>query len=202
MELSNVTFIGPPFEPGSSIVAALPNNLLGLLRQINGFILLEGGLHLRGVCAEPQWHSLASVLTGPQALHTLYPELRETDVPFAQDCVADQYVLRDRVVYKLEAETGTFSSLGLSLPEFLAAAEANPAEFLGMQPLQRYQQDGGALQPGQVLHVYPPFCTQEAASGVSLKAVPFGEAIAFLSAFARQAPGLAPGQQLQVKVVP
>jgi hypothetical protein len=71
-----------------------------------------------------------------------------------------------------------------------------------MQPLQRYQQDGGALHPGQVLHVYPPFCTQEAANGVSLKAVPFSEAIAFLSQFARQVSALAPGQQLHVKVVP
>jgi hypothetical protein len=202
MELSNVTFVGPPFEASSSIVAALPDNLVGLLNQINGFILLEGGLHVRGVCSEPQWHSLASVLTGPQALHTFYPALHATDVPFAQDCVADQYVLRERVVHKLDAETGTLSSLELSLPKFLAAAEANPVEFLGMQPLQRYQHDGGALDPGQVLHVYPPFCTQEAADGVSLQAVPFNEAIAFLSGFARQVSGLAPGQQLHVKVVP
>lgn len=202
MELSNVTFMGPPFEEGSSIVAALPDNLVGLLRQINGFILLGGALHLRGVCTEPEWHSLASVTTGPQALQKLYPALCASDVPFAQDCVADQYVLRDRVVHKLEAETGTLTPLGLSLPEFLAAAEANPVEFLGMQPLQRYQQDGGALQPGQVLHVYPPFCTREASNGVSLRAVPFSEALAFLSDFARQVSGLAPGQQLQVKVVP
>ncbi len=202
MELSNVTFVGPHFEEGSAIAGALPDNLVGLLRQINGFILLEGGLHLRGVCSEPEWHSLAAVLTGPQAMHTLYPALRASDIPFAQDCVADQYVLRDRVVYKLEAETGNLVSLGQSLPEFLAAAQANPIEFLGMQPLQRYQQDGGALEPGQVLHVYPPFCTQEAANGVSLNPVPYGEAIAFLSEFARKVSGLAPGQRLHVKVVP
>jgi hypothetical protein len=202
MELSNVTFIGPPFEASSPIVATLPDNLVGLLQQINGFILLEGALHVRGVCTDPEWHSVAAVFTGPSALHTLYPSLSSQDVPFAQDCVADQYVLRNRVVHKLEAETGTLCSLNLSLPEFLAAAEANPVEFLGMQPLQRYQQEGDALQPGQVLHVYPPFCTQEAANGVSLKAVPFSEAIAFLADFARQVSGLAPGQRVQVKVVP
>lgn len=202
MELGNVTYHGPQFEAGSSIVAALPDDLVGLLRQVNGFIAFEGGLHVRGVCAEPQWHNLARVLIGPQALHTHYPVLRESDVPFAQDCVADQFVLRDRVVHKLWAETGTLSSLDLSLPEFLAAAEADPVEFLCMQPLQRHQQDGGALKPGQVLHVYPPFCTREAQDGVSLKAVPVGAALAFLSDFARQVSGLADGQQLQVDVMP
>jgi hypothetical protein len=112
MELSNVTFGGPRFEEGSAIAAALPDNLVGLLRQINGFILFEGGLHLRGVCTDPEWHSLASVTAGPQAMHTRYPALLASDVPFAQDCVADQYVLRDRVVQKLEAETGNLASSG------------------------------------------------------------------------------------------
>src|SRR5262249_39670927 len=168
MELSNVTFVGPAFEEGSLLIPALPDNLVGLLRQINGFILFEGGLHVRGVCADPEWHSLASVLKGPKALHVLYPSLHVSDIPFAQDCVADQYILRERVVHKLEAETATLTSLDLTLPEFCEVVQTNPVEFLGMQPLLRFQQDGGVLQPGQVLHVYPPFCTKEAANGVSL----------------------------------
>jgi hypothetical protein len=202
MELSNVTFIGPPFEEAPALVAALPDNMVGLLRQINGFILLQGGLHVRGICATPEWHSLASVLAGPGALHAQYPALLASDVPFAQDCVADQYVLREGVVYKLEAETGQLSSRGLALSEFFASAQTNPIEFLGIQLLLRYQQGGGVLLPGQVLNVYPPFCTQEAAQGVSLRAVPVGEALAFLADFSRQISSLADGESFRGKVVP
>jgi hypothetical protein len=201
MELCHVTFAGPPFEERAAVIALLPDNLVALLRQINGFILREGALHVRGVCVEPAWHSLESVLTGADALHTHYPALISSDVPFAQDCVADQYVLRERKVWKLATETGEVSALGLTLPEFLAAAESDSVEFLAMQPLLRHRQRGGALQPGQVLHVYPPFCTKEAANGVSMKAVPVHEALAFLSAFSRQVSGLASGHKLQVNVV-
>jgi hypothetical protein len=155
---------------------------------------------VRGICTTPEWHSLASVHAGPDALHEQYPALQASDVPFAQDCVADQYILRERVVHKLEAETGQLSSLGLTLPDFFASVQSDPIEFLGMQPLLRYHQDGGTLQPGQVLHVYPPFCTKEAANGVSLRAVPVGEALAFLSDFSRQVSSLADGQAFRVKV--
>lgn len=57
MELDGITFMGPPFEEGSPLLVTLPGNLVGRLRQINGFILFEGGLHVRGVCADPEWHS-------------------------------------------------------------------------------------------------------------------------------------------------
>ena len=202
MELDHVTFAGPPFDEHAAVVAMLPTPLVGLLRQINGFILYEGGLHVRGVCAQPDWHSLASVLTGPDALHARFPALLETDIPFAQDCVADQYVLRQGRVHKLESETGGLVALGLSLGQFLAAVQDDPVEFLAMQPLLRHQQDGGSLQPGQVLHVYPPFCTREAEEGVSLKAVAVQEALRFLAEFSRHVSGLAPGQTVTVKVVP
>lgn len=202
MELDGVTFVGPPFEEGSALLTTLPDNLVGLLRQINGFILFAGGLHVRGICGSPEWHSLSSVVSGPGALHALFPALLRSDVPFAQDCVANQYVLRERVVHKLEAETGHLASLDLSLPEFFAAAQADPVEFLGMQPLLRHQRDGGILQPGQVLHAYPPFCTKEAADGVSLKAVPVSEAIAFLAELSRLVSSLSPGQAFSIRVVP
>jgi hypothetical protein len=202
MQLESVTFVGPALEPDPELFGALPSNLRSLLEQLNGFILYEGGLHVRGVCKNPEWHGLRTVMYGESALHRLYPALRTTDVPFAQDCVADQYVLRDRIVSKLEAETGTLLPLALTLPAFFEAIQANPIEFLGMQPLLRHEQESGALQPGQVLHVYPPFCTREAADGVSLKAVPVAEAIAFLADFAHMIGGLSEGEQFRVRVVP
>lgn len=202
MEFGHVTYFGPPLGDDGEVLAALPSNLKALLEQINGFILSNGGLHVRGVCSDPLWHSLRSVLFGEKALHYLYPDVLATDIPFAQDCVADQFVLRERKVWKLSAETGELNPLNLGLSAFFEAAESNPTEFLGMQPLLQYQLEGGSLEPGQVLSVYPPFCTEEATNGVSLKAISVGEAIAFLAEFSKSIAGLAEGAKLHVKVVP
>lgn len=43
--------------------------------------MFHGALHVRGVCTMPEWHSLASVVSGPGALHAHYPALQPTDVP-------------------------------------------------------------------------------------------------------------------------
>jgi hypothetical protein len=202
MELGHVTYFGPPVEQDGEVLAALPRDLIALLEQINGFIVSEGGLHVRGVCSAPPWHSLRSVLFGKSALHKLYPVLLATDIPFAQDCVADQFMLRERLVWKLQSETGDLIPMELTLSAFLEAVESNPIEFLGMQPLLRYQREGGSLQPGQVLSVYPPFCTAEAANGVSLRAVPVGQAISFLAEFARSISSIGDGEKFEVKIVP
>lgn len=42
MELAGITYIGPPFAELPPVLATLPDDLAGLLRQINGFILFEG----------------------------------------------------------------------------------------------------------------------------------------------------------------
>ena len=202
MDLDHVDFEGPVFDEGSQILDLLPDNLVELLRQINGFIMYGGGIHVRGVCSEPSWHSLENILTGPSALHKLYPAVEVSDVPFAQDCLADQYLLRARSVCKLEAEIGVVTPLNLSLSEFLRSIQEDPVEFLGMHPLLQHQRETGSLHPGQVLNAYPPFCTKQAAGGVSLRAVPAGEAILFLADFARQISGLGEGESFEVKAVP
>ena len=202
MELSHLTYQGPKFEIDSPVVDLLPSNLVELLKQVNGFVQFGGGLHVRGVCAQPDWHSLAQVMLGSEALHQSYRAVLPTDVPFAQDCVADQFLLRDSHVYKLQSETGKVEPLNLKLAQFFAAVEANPVEFLAMQALLRFRQDGGTLEPGQVLHVYPPFCTKEAADGVSLRCVSTVEALRFLADFSRQISGLAVGDKFRVRVEP
>jgi hypothetical protein len=202
MDLTEVSFSGPPFEENSPVLQALPHNLVALLRQINGFIQFRGGLHVRGLCAEPTWHALEAVMRGERALFRHYPAIRETDVPFGQDCVADQFLLREGIVHKLQAETGALESLGLNLPGFFSAAEADPVGFLAMQPLLQFEREGGSLGPGNVLHVYPPFCTEESGKGVSLRAVGVEEALAFLATFSRQLSGLATGDRVHVKIVP
>ena len=168
------------------ILERLPKSLKSLLRETNGFILFGGGLHVRGAVLSPAWHSLRHVWLGDCPLHRLFPALRESDIPFGQDCLGDQFILRKNLVHKLEAESGELASLEMNLETFLACARENPMEFLSLQPLAQFQREGGDLKPGQLLNVYPPFITRESKDGVSLTAVSMFERISFLADFARQ----------------
>ena len=185
MELFHVTFHGPGVDDLETL-ECVPPALRGLLSQINGFIQFHGGLHVRGACREPHWHSLREAWHGSSAYRFTYPTIDRDDIPFAQDCVGDQFFLRDDRVVRLYAETGEVVALGLDLRGFFSAVERNPIEFLGLQPLMRLQTEGGTLEPGQLLSVYPPFCTHEAVSGVSVRAVPAQERLSFLADFYRK----------------
>lgn len=200
MDLSNITYQGPEYETDQEVESLIPDNLLSLLQQLNGFIQFGGGLHVRGICKEPEWHSLRSALVGETAIHKLFPAVGPSDIPFAQDCVADQYILRDRVVYKLYSETGEIECLELGLASFLSAATTDPVEFLGLEPLLQLQNEGVSLEPGEVIGVYPPFCTEEARKGVSLKPVAVGEALMFLSDFSKKIGSVEDGENIGVRV--
>ncbi|WP_431273464.1 hypothetical protein ACQ858_14865 [Variovorax ureilyticus] len=202
MELDHISYVGPDLDPADPVLSGLPRVLARLLEQVNGFVQFDGGLHVRGVCESPTWHSLSAVMFGPKALHLRYPGLSATDIPFAQDCLTDQFLLRDGVVWKLWAETGELESLNLGPLEFLAQAGTDPVGFLQMQPLLQFLRGGDRLAPGQVLHVYPPFSTRESKNGVSIKAVPCEEALDFLADFARQVAQIPDGSPFQVRVTP
>src|SRR5688500_691944 len=105
MQLEHVTFTGPPIDD-EEILARLPASLAGILRQLTGFIQNHDGLHVRGACREPAWHSLRDAWLGEQAFHRLYPDVRPDDVPFAEDCLGDQFLLREGRVWRLYGETG------------------------------------------------------------------------------------------------
>lgn len=197
MQLVNVTYEGPASDdPG--VLDVLPPDLRNLLEQINGFIQFDGGLHVRGACKEPGWHSIGEAMTGEYAFHERYPGVLHTDVPFAQDAIGDQYLLRDGMVHWLYAETGDVESLRTSLIEFLEAAQANPDAYLGLQLLRQFLAGGGTLQPGELLHVYPPLCTVEAKSGVTVTAVPAGERLKFLAEFAARVRDVSEGGQIEM----
>jgi hypothetical protein len=198
MDISSVTFRGPPIDD-EPVLARLPANLQALLRSMNGFIQYHGGLHVRGASAGPAWHALRAVMEGEFALHALYEEVRPEDVPFGQDCVGDQFLLRNGEVHRLFAETGEVEFAAAGLRSFLEAAQADPVEFLKLHPLLKLQSDGSGLQPGELIHAYPPFCTKEAARGVSLRAVPAQQVISFHAAMAAQLPP--DGQQFKVEWV-
>jgi len=193
LELTGVTYQGPAIgEP--SLLEKLPKPLAGLLESINGFVAFQGGLHVRGICVEPDWHSLQAAWDGANAFHHLYANIRPDDIPFAQDCVGDQFLLRDEKVIRLSAEDGQTQSLKISLKQFLSAAQEDPVDFLVLEPLIQTP-----LAPGELIHVYPPYCTAEAANGVSLKPVPAEEVIRFHADLAKQLPP--DGEQIEIRVV-
>ena len=200
MELSNITFVGPDYKEGFEIESSLPDNLISMLRQVNGFIQFGGGLHVRGICKEPEWHSLEFALKGSSSFHLLFSEVKETDIPFAQDCVADQYLLRDGEVIKLHSETGEIEVFNFGLAVFFAKVSENPQEFLGLEPLMQLHNENKALEPGQVIHVYPPFCTKQASDGVYLKPVDAIEAHSYLAKLSSQIGSMADGEPIKLQV--
>lgn len=199
IDLSQASFIGPKPNDREAFTK-LPAELRDLLFSVNGFVLFGGGLHVRGVCDAPVWHSLGRVWHGADALGQLYASLHPDDIPFAQDCLGDQLLLRDGLVIRLFGETGEINETGIGLTEFLESAQEDPDEFLSLPILRRFEREGGTLAPGELLSVYPPLCTQEASDGISLRAIPTMERIKFLADFAHQIAAVPDGTKVRVIV--
>jgi hypothetical protein len=195
------TYVGPPIDDAEQL-AVLPEPLASVLRQVNGFVRYQGGLHVRGACIAPAWHALRVASIGPRAFHELYWDVRPSDIPFAEDCMGDQFLLRDDVVLRLSAETGGLESLAMGVVEFFSKAEDDPLEFLQMHPLMQFQAEGGRLAPGELLGAFPPFFVQQAGEGVSLRAIPTEERRGFLADVARQVRDMPDGGFIQFEIVP
>lgn len=199
MEFTGVTYTDDKITD-NEVYNSLPTELKSFYDQVNGIIAFNGGLHIRGCVSTPDWHSIGKIWKGENALHNLYDEVKETDVPFGQDCLGDQYLLRDGLVCHLSAETGDIENLDFTFGQFLKESMTDPMEFLLLQPLQQFMNEGGQLKPGELLNVYPPFCTKEAEEGVSLKNVPTLERISFLADLYRQLKDLPEGQRIEIKI--
>ena len=195
--LMTASFVGE--QPDDNMVLAkLPRDYSEFLHSINGCVVFGGGLHIRGASATPDWHSLGRVWIGDDRLSQMYPVLSADDIPFAQDCFGDQFLLRSESVVRLHGETGEVEDLAIGWREFLKAVVADPIENLSLQLLEHFRSQGGSLQPGQILSVYPPFCSEESANGVSLKPVPALERIRYLADFAAQISNLSNGSRIRM----
>lgn len=180
MQCDQIVFVGPPIDD-ESILCQIPISLQLLLLQVNGFTRFRGGLHIRGACKLPSWHSLAWSWHSSEAFHHHYDGISKEDVPFGQTCVGDQFFARRDTVIKLFTETGYAIDLKMSVMEFFDAVEADPETYLNLSLLDSFQREGGTLIPGELINVYPPFCVEESADGVALAAVPIRERLTFLA---------------------
>ena len=179
MQLSGTTYIGPAIDD-PELLERLGDEHRSFLETTNGLVAFDGGLHIRGVCDEPAWHSLRRAWEGSEAYHRFYPELTADDVPFAQDAFGDQFLLRDGFVIRLSAEDAEIIELGLRFDAFIAAACEDPVEFLALGLLEEFRRDGGELEPGMLLGVAPPACSEEALHGVSLTKLPARDRFIYL----------------------
>jgi hypothetical protein len=200
LELRGVTWQGPAIDD-DKLLDDLPAELVAILTQINGFVLFGGLLHFRGAVTKPAWHSLRRAwLDETLAIPALYGLASDVGIPFAQDCVGDQFLLRQGIVWTLSAETGELESMSMSLMEFIVATAADPDQTLRTAPLVSFRHDGGELVPGKLLLAYPPFCTKESAAGVTIKDIPCDELIQVHADFARQIAATGEGGKIRVIV--
>src|SRR5215208_1136534 len=185
MDIPGITWKHESIED-VEMLPELPADLVRVLQDTNGFILYGGAVHVRGACFVPAWHSLRAAWRGPSAFHILYDNVRPSDIPFAEDQLGDQFLIREGVVLRLSAETGTIEPLADSLQDFFSGIGNDIEGFLNIGLSH-------TMQPGQLLHAYPPFCFQESAAGVSLKPLPAAEVILFHAELARQIRGVPDG---------
>jgi hypothetical protein len=192
MDIPGITWKSESIED-VEILRELPAYLVRVLSDTNGFILREGAVHVRGACLTPEWHSLRAAWRGPKAFHSLYPDVRPSDIPFAQDQVGDQFLIRDDIVLRLSAETGEIERLADSVQDFFSKVSNDIEDFFNVGLDYR-------MQPGQLLCAYPPFCFGESAGGASLAPLPASEVILFHADLARQIRDVPDGGQIELKV--
>jgi hypothetical protein len=202
LQLLRVGMYSGPAIDDPEILDLLPSELRRLLSEVNGYVAYNGGFHLRGACTAPDWHSLRAAWSGPDAIHTLYSAVEPKDVPFGEDALGDQYLIRDGVVSRLLAETGELTSLDMDLYEFDRLVRADPKGFLSLEPLEAFRVSGQVLKPGQLLHVYPPFIVQKAGAAVSYRAIPVLKQRRWLASLARQIADLPDGTRIRLLPVP
>ncbi len=150
MDLPFLTYRGAPLDD-VELLDVLPPALCQLLAQRNGFVALRGGIHVRGAARAPAWHALRPALEGPGALHRLLPGLVPGDVPFAQDAVGDQFLVREGAVWRWHARDASLAPVAPALLPFLEALGHDPWPLVATEALLAFERAGGVLRPGELL---------------------------------------------------
>lgn len=198
MTFDELTYKGPPVDD-PALLDELPPELASLLRQTNGFVAGRGAFHLRGACVAPAWHSLRAAWRGPASFAVRYRSVRPTDIPFAQDALGDQYLLREGTVCRLSAECDEVEPYAASLAEFLERVSADAVRYLVLGPLVAFWGEGGTLAPGKLLSVYPPLIVKHD-GGYSYRAVSAADRLGALAGFAARVRDLPDGTRVRITI--
>jgi hypothetical protein len=153
VHLPGRTYPGAPLDD-IDVLDVVPSEYAQLLAQSNGFVAFGGALHVRGACTAPDWHSIRVALTGPDALHQLFPAVDAGDTPFGQDALGNQLVLRGGAVHRLAAAAGAVNVLEIisrDIVSFLTQCLEDPASVLPLDAVAAYGATGNRLAPGELL---------------------------------------------------
>ena len=172
-----------------------------LLDAMNGGYFFGRALHLFGACDEPAWHSLAR-WNSASLWRDAYGDVARDLVVFAEDAFGDQFAYSGfgGEVVCLEGELGRVSSIAPHFVAWLEAVLAAPTEVLPIDVLAREADAGRPLADGQQLYAYPPLCTIESKSDVTIGHVDAVEAMRFRGDLARQLRDLPPGTRVRIDV--
>ncbi len=198
IRLMETSLSGQPIDD-ASILERLPIEISDFLRKRNGFVAVHGGFHVRGACIAPPWHSIRAAWEGEYALQFLYPDVKAHDIPLAEDCFGDQYLLREGSVVRLVGESGEVEAMECDWEQFLANIEADPIEYLNLGLLERFQTQFGPLAPGYLIHAYPPFVAAEC-HNPTLRAISSLELRSFHADFARQIRNIPDGSRIKTVI--
>jgi len=154
--------------------------------------LYSGGLQIRSEETDNFFYKIDTFSKGELALHKLYSAVRESDVPIAQDCFGDQFLIRNGKVIKLLAESGDLEEYELTWDQFLEWVAQDPIENLDLP-------ENLELEKGKLLFAYPPFCTEQGGSA-SIKPIDGKELILFHADFAKQIEQVSDGQQIKIVI--
>lgn len=197
MEL-DITWAGPPIDD-QQLLSKLPSDLAKLLKSVNGLIQFSGALHLRGACQNPEWHSLRYAWEAPDAFYRHYRTVKRSDVPVAQSALGDQYFIRNNEIYRLDTECDEIEPLEMDFKTFLEEVQSDPIDALNLEPLEEFWGQGGALEPGQLLSVMPPFVLSKPDTKYSYRAVSALDRLRFLADFAKQIRDLPDGANISIQ---
>jgi hypothetical protein len=193
MNISGITWHGESIDD-VEILRELPPELVRLLGDLNGFIIGNGTLHVRGASLIPDWHSLRAAWHGPSAFHALYDDVLENDIPFAEDQFGDQFLIRNGAILRLSAETGEIETYVDNLAVFLRRLNEDIEGFFNVSLRH-------TMEPGQLLLAYPPFVFRESSGGAALNPVRAGEVILFHADLAKKLRDVPEGGTIEFKLV-
>jgi hypothetical protein len=147
------TYPGAPLDD-IAVLDTIPSEYAQLLAQRNGFVAFGGGLHVRGACTAPEWHSIRAAMEGPDALHRLFPAVDAGDTPFGQDALGNQLVLRGGAVHRLAAAGGAVNVLEIlshDIAGFLSRCLEDPVSMLPLEAVSALHAAGLRLAPGELI---------------------------------------------------
>lgn len=198
MEFKNITYLGEEISD-QKILKKLPMELSEFYRKQNGLIAYSGGVHIRGCVETPEWHSLRNYWIGNNAFYKTYDKIKKSDIPFAQDCYGNQFLYRKGSISKLYTETGDIEEIATSFNDFINEIIEEPDDYLWLYDFNNFLNEGGEIKPGQLVSVYPPFCSEKSSS-LSLTPISLEERLSFLANLYIQINNLPNGSKIKFTV--